>query len=46
VRAHALVVEGAIGELRTVHSWFSYYNDDPQNIRNIAIFLNASKGEE
>lgn len=27
---------GGIGELRTVHSFFSYYNDDPNNIRNQA----------
>jgi predicted dehydrogenase len=29
-----LVREGAIGELRAVQSWFSYFNDDPANIRN------------
>jgi len=33
--ARRLVVEGAIGELRTVHSFFSYWNVDPKNIRNI-----------
>jgi predicted dehydrogenase len=27
---------GRIGRLTTVQSWFSYYNDDPTNIRNIA----------
>ncbi len=27
---------GKIGELRTVHSFFSYYNVDANNIRNIA----------
>ena len=27
---------GGIGRLRAVDSWFSYYNDDPANIRNIA----------
>jgi predicted dehydrogenase len=26
---------GRIGELRAVQSWFSYFNDDPTNIRNI-----------
>ena len=31
-----LVDEGRIGRLRAVDSWFSYYNDDPTNIRNIA----------
>jgi len=29
-----LVQEGRIGELRTIHTQFAYYNDDPQNIRN------------
>jgi predicted dehydrogenase len=31
-----LVRSGRIGELRAVQSWFSYFNDDPVNIRNIA----------
>ena len=31
-----LVRSGRIGELRSVQSWFSYFNDDPGNIRNIA----------
>jgi predicted dehydrogenase len=35
-KAKQLVDEGAIGELKTIHSHFSYYNDDPDNIRNIA----------
>ena len=30
-----LVRSGRIGELRAVQSWFSYFNDDPANIRNI-----------
>jgi len=30
-----LVGSGRIGRLQTVQSWFSYYNDDPTNIRNI-----------
>lgn len=34
--AKKLVDEGKIGELRTIHSFFSYYNDDPNNIRNQA----------
>ena len=29
-----MVREGRIGQLRTIHTHFSYYNDDPQNIRN------------
>jgi predicted dehydrogenase len=35
-KARALVAEGAIGELRAVHTHFSYRNLDPANIRNIA----------
>ncbi len=31
-----LVASGRIGRLTAVQSWFSYYNDDPDNIRNIA----------
>lgn len=34
-RAKALIGQGEIGELHTVHSFFSYFNDDPGNIRNI-----------
>jgi predicted dehydrogenase len=30
-----LVASGPIGRLQTVQSWFSYYNDDATNIRNI-----------
>ncbi len=30
-----LVSSGRIGDLRSVQSWFSYFNDDPTNIRNI-----------
>jgi predicted dehydrogenase len=33
--ARKMVQEGKIGTLRTIHSFFSYYNDDPHNIRNI-----------
>ncbi len=35
-KARQLVVEGEIGELRTIQSFFSYYNVDPNNVRNIA----------
>jgi len=35
-RARRLVAEGKIGELCTIQSFFSYYNVDPDNIRNIA----------
>ncbi len=34
VEALRLVRSGAIGELRAVQTWFSYFNDDPRNIRN------------
>lgn len=34
VRAVELVRDGAIGEPVAVHTWFSYFNDDPANIRN------------
>ncbi len=32
--AKQMVREGKVGELRTVQSFFSYYLDDPENIRN------------
>jgi predicted dehydrogenase len=32
--ARQLLREGRIGELRTIDTQFSYYNDDPLNIRN------------
>ncbi len=35
-KARALVRNGAIGELRTIQSFFSYFNDDAANIRNQA----------
>ncbi len=34
VEAVRLIASGAIGELQAVQSWFSYFNDDPNNIRN------------
>ena len=34
--ARQLVRDGKIGELRTIQSFFSYFNDDPANIRNQA----------
>ncbi len=33
-KAKQLVHEGIIGEIKTIHSFFSYYNTDPDNIRN------------
>lgn len=35
LRVRDLVRSGAIGELRSITSHFSYFNSDPQNIRNI-----------
>lgn len=34
VHAKRLVDEGHIGQLKTIQSFFSYYNADPKNIRN------------
>jgi predicted dehydrogenase len=36
LRARELVRSGAIGELRSIVSIFSYFNRDPKNVRNIA----------
>ena len=38
VAVRDLVASGRIGRLVAVDSWFSYFNDDPTNIRNIAAF--------
>ncbi len=35
-RALQIVREGGVGELRTIQSFFSYFNNDPANIRNQA----------
>jgi len=35
VAVRELVDAGRIGRLQSVQSWFSYYNDDPRNIRNM-----------
>lgn len=35
IAAMELVESGRIGRLRAVDSWFSYFNDDPRNIRNV-----------
>jgi predicted dehydrogenase len=35
-RAREIVAAGGIGELRTIQSFFSYFNDDAGNIRNMA----------
>jgi len=36
-RVAELVRTGKIGEIKAVHSFFSYYNDDPENYRNSAL---------
>jgi predicted dehydrogenase len=38
VAVQELVTSGRIGRLVAVQSWFSYFNDDPQNIRNVAAY--------
>lgn len=38
VAVRELVASGRIGRLRAVQSWFSYFNDDPTNIRNMREF--------
>jgi len=38
VAVHELVAVGRIGRLTAVESWFSYFNDDPANIRNVRAF--------
>jgi len=35
-RARQMVADGKIGDLRTIQTFFSYYNADKANIRNIA----------
>jgi predicted dehydrogenase len=35
VAVRDLVADGRIGRLVAIQSWFSYYNDDPANIRNL-----------
>jgi predicted dehydrogenase len=35
-KARQLVIEGEIGELQTIQTFFAYYNVDPDNIRNQA----------
>ncbi len=35
IAARELVASGRIGRLMAVQSWFSFFNDDPANIRNV-----------
>src|SRR5881227_3731972 len=38
LRTREIVLSGRIGELRSILGFFSYYNADPQNIRNVAEY--------
>jgi predicted dehydrogenase len=38
IRARDIVRSGRIGDVRSMIGYFSYFNDDPTNIRNIAAF--------
>ena len=42
VAVRELVASGRIGRLRAVDSWFSYFNDDPANIRNIRAYAGGA----
>ena len=43
IAARSLVESGRIGRLQAVDSWFSYFNDDPRNIRNVARHRAAAR---
>jgi predicted dehydrogenase len=36
LRAREIVASGRIGEMRSIQGFFSYFNTDPQNIRNMS----------
>lgn len=38
VAVREMVASGRVGSLVAVQSWFSYFNDDPENIRNVAAY--------
>jgi predicted dehydrogenase len=38
VAVRGLVAAGRIGRLVAIQSWFSYFNDDPANIRNVRAY--------
>lgn len=35
IKAKEILKSGHIGKVQTIHSFFSYYNGDPKNIRNV-----------
>jgi predicted dehydrogenase len=38
VKAREIVASGRLGDVRSMLGYFSYYNDDPSNIRNVPAF--------
>ena len=42
LRARELIAAGAIGDLRSIHGVFSYFNADPANIRNVPEYGGGS----
>src|SRR5688500_4466543 len=38
VQAREIVRSGRLGEVRSISGYFSFYNDDPTNIRNVTAF--------
>jgi predicted dehydrogenase len=38
IRAREIVRSGRLGEVRSIAGYFSYFNDDASNIRNVAAF--------
>ena len=41
-RAQEMVDEGKIGDLRTIQTFFSYFNANPEDIRKVIDALNES----
>ncbi len=42
IKSKSLIKDGAIGDLKTIHGFFSYFNTDPNNIRNIKDYGGGS----
>jgi predicted dehydrogenase len=42
LRARELIATGGIGDLRSIHGVFSYFNSDPANIRNVPEYGGGS----